>query len=69
MIRLNELVDKLNNLSIKVIVDYEDDNPVIFKGKVTDFRPKYREFDNYYVISIWKSHADNINLDIFVRED
>lgn len=76
MIKLNELVDSLNDLSIKVIVDEDDDefdyihnNPIIFKGKVTDFRPRYREFDKYYILSIWKSHENNNDLNIFVRED
>lgn len=74
MIRLNELVDSLNDLSIKVIVDdedtyYEEDNPIIYTGKVTDFRPRYREFDKYYVLSIWKSHENNNDLNIFVREE
>lgn len=74
MIRLNELVDDLNNLSINIIIDSEDfdyahNNPIIFKGKVFDFRPRYKEFYNYYVNSIWKSHEDNIDLDILVDED
>ena len=76
MVRLNDFVDSLNGLNIKIIIDEDDDkfdyihnNPVAFKGKVSDFRTKYRLFDEYYVLSVWKSHERNNDLNIFVRKE
>lgn len=73
MMRLNDLINDMHILNIKIMLDNEDEDydnsKIIFKGKATDFRPRFREFDKYRITSIWKSNEFNIDLDIFVREE
>lgn len=73
MMRLNDLINDMHILNIKVLLDDEDEDydnsKIIYKGNATDFKSRFREFDKYKITSIWKSDEFNIDLDIFVRED